>query len=338
MSFADGIGVAVSRLGSEYAFTPFVMGLLPFLMFFWFFVLSVPIGGLCERFGRKRVAMISLSLTAVSLALPMVSGFAPVAVYVAAFAMLGIANVGLQVSLPPMVSVLAAPGLPAGRVMACLSGKTGMAAAIPFVFSAFALIGKWEWAFPVGGLFVVAVAFSVNRLDVPQVRAENREAPGRGMLRMLWEPSVLLLVGTFALAVCHEVWMNLAMPGFLRDRYGWGDSRMGLGAGIYFFAKIPVMLVGSVLLSKFPPSRLLLPCVLLVTAGTAVLLLAPTAIAFLGGVLLVSIGSANFFGIIFGMLTERHPGKLDALSALLVMSISLGAVVSPVMAFCGWGF
>ena len=70
MSFADGMGVAVSRLGSEYAFTPFVMGLLPSLMFVWFFALSVPIGGLCERFGRKRVAMISLSLTAVSLALP----------------------------------------------------------------------------------------------------------------------------------------------------------------------------------------------------------------------------------------------------------------------------
>ena len=186
--------------------------------------------------------------------------------------------------------------------------------------------------------FAVAVAFSLNRLEIPQVRVENRDAPGRGMLRMLLEPSVLLLVGVFALAVCHEVWMNLAMPGFLRDRYGWGDSRMGLGAGVYFFAKIPVMLVGSVLLSKFPPSRFLLPCVLSVAVGTMILLLAPTAIVFLCGVLLVSVGSANFFGIIFGMLTERHPGKLDALSALLVLSISLGAVVSPVMAFCGWRF
>ncbi len=132
--------------------------------------------------------------------------------------------------------------------------------------------------------------------------------------------------------------MNLAMPGFLRDRYGWGDSRMGLGAGIYFSAKIPVMLVGSVLLSKFHPARFLLPCVLSVAAGTGVLLLAPTATVFLGGVLLVSIGSANFFGVIFGMLTERHPGKLDVLSALLVMSFSLGALVSPLMAFCGWRF
>lgn len=338
MSFADGIGVAVSRLGSEYAFTPFVMGLLPSLMFVWFFALSVPIGGLCERFGRKRVAMVSLSLTAVSLALPMMPGLSPVVAYVAAFAMLGIANVGLQVSLPPMVSVLAAPDLPAGRVMACLSGKTGMAAAIPFVFSAFALIGKWEWAFPSGGLLAVAVAFFLNRLEIPLVRTEGRGASGLGMLRMLLDPLVFLLVGVFALAVCHEVWMNLAMPGFLRDRYGWGDSRMGLGAGIYFFAKIPVMLVGSVLLSKFPPSRFLLPCVLSVAAGTMVLILAPTAIAFLGGVLLVSIGSANFFGIIFGMLTEQHPGKLDAMSALLVMSISLGAVVSPLMALCGWRF
>ena len=338
MSFADGIGVAVSRLGSEYAFSPLVMGLLPSLMFVWFFALSVPIGGLCERFGRKRVAMISLLLAAVFLMLPVVSRFAPVAVYVAAFAMLGIANVGLQVSMPPMVSVLAAPGLPAGRVMMCLSGKTGMAAAIPFVFSAFALIGKWEWAFPSGGLLAIAVVFFLNRLEMSQARVENQDASGRGMLRMLLEPSVFLLVGVFAFAVCHEVWMNLAMPGFLRDRYGWGDSRMGLGAGIYFFAKIPVMLVGSVLLSKFPPSRFLLPCVLSVAVGTMVLLLAPTVIAFLCGVLLVSVGSANFFGIIFGLLTELHPGKLDALSALLVMSISLGAVVSPVMTFCGWRF
>lgn len=338
MSFTDGIGVAVNRLGSEYAFSPFVMGLLPFLMFVWFFALSVPVGGMCERFGRKRVAMISLMLTAVSLTLPMVSELAPAVVYVAAFALLGIANVGLQVALPPMVSVLEAPGLPAGRVMACLSGKTGMAAAIPFLFLLFALCGNWKLAFPAGGLLAAAVAFSLNRLTMPPVRAENRVVSGHGILKMLSDPSVILLVGAFAFAVCHEVWMNLAMPGFLRDRYGWGNSRIGLGAGVYFFAKIPVMLAGSVLLSKFPPARFLFPCVLSVAAGTTVLLLAPTAIVFLGGVLLVSIGSANFFGVIFGMLTERHPGRLDALSALLVMSISLGAVVSPLMAFCGWRF
>lgn len=338
MSFTDGIGVAVNRLGSEYAFSSFMMGLFPSLLFVWFFVLSVPVGGMCERFGRKRVAMISLLITAVSLALPIVSRFSPVVVYGVAFALLGIANVGLQVAFPPMVSAVAAPDLPGGRVMLCLSGKTGMAAAIPFLFPLFALCGNWELVFPAGGLLAAVVAVFLSRLTMPQVWTENRVASGRGLLKMLLDPWVVFLVGTFALAVCHEVWMNLAMPGFLRDRYGWGDSRMGLGAGIYFSAKIPVMLVGSVLLSKFHPARFLLPCVLSVAAGTGVLLLAPTATVFLGGVLLVSIGSANFFGVIFGMLTERHPGKLDVLSALLVMSFSLGALVSPLMAFCDWRF
>ena len=66
-------------------------------------------------------------------------------------------------------------------------------------------------------------------------------------------------------------------------------------------------------------------------ACAGVVCIAPPVPVFFASALAVSVGSANFYGIFFGMLAARHPDRLDALSSLLVMSISAGARVGPMM-------
>ena len=338
MSFADGIGVATSRLSAAYGFSPAVTGILPSLVFLWFFALSLPVGGLCVRCGRRKVVFLSLLLTAVALILPLGAKVSPVAVFILSFGLLGIANVGLQVALPPLVASLSPPGTVSGRVMACLAVKTGATAAIPFVLSAAALLGNWEWAFPIGAAFALCAAFVLVRTSAPSVREERPSVSFCGALGLLSDPFVLSVVGSFALAICQDVWLNLSLPGLLRSFYGWGAERQGLGATVYFMAKMPAMLLGAFALPRVKPSAAALPCVTAVVAGLVVLCLAPPVGLFFAALVLVSFGSANFYGIAFGMLAERHPDRLDGLSSLLVMSISSAALVAPLMAFFGWRF
>jgi MFS transporter, FHS family, L-fucose permease len=336
MSMVDGVGVAVARLGVTYDFPASVKGVLPSLIFVWFLLLSLPIGGLCERFGRRRVATLALAGTAVALLLPLFARFSPIFVYVTSFALLGITNVGLQVALPPLVAEVSPPGMAAGRVMGCLTVKTVMAATIPFVFTAFAALGSWEMSFPMLGLVAVGAACAIKRGASPaSVFVPTSRPTFLGAIGLLRDPVTVVVVVAFALGVCQDVWLNLAMPGMLRNCYGWPETRLGLGATVYFVAKIPAMLVGAALLPRFRPTAFVLPCAIALIAGVVVLCLGPSVPVFFAAVVTISFGCANFFGIVFGILAVRHPNRLDALTALLVLAISAGAAVAPVMSALG---
>ena len=216
--------------------------------------------------------------------------------------------------------------------MACLVGKTAMAAAIPFAFGAFAALGSWRLTFLMGGLMALTVSILfVCHSDI-QCAEPAQRVSAFSILGLLTDPFVFAVVLAFALAICQDVWINLAMPGMLAAFYGWEGTRCGLGASVYFAAKIPAMLAGAVLLPRFRPSAFAIPSVALVIGGIAILCLAPPVPVFFAAVLAVSVGSANSYGIFFGMLAARHPDRLDALSSLLVMSISAGALVGPMMA------
>lgn len=338
MSAVDGIGVAVALLAVKYGFSSAVQGSIPPLVFVWFLLFSVPAGALCERFGRRRVAVGALAATAVAMFLPLSVpiGLSPACVYAATFALLGVANIALQVALPPLVASVSPPGSAAGRVMGCLAVKTAAAAAIPFLFAACERAsGSWELAFPIAGAVAAATAFVLARVRMPQATGSASRPGFFGALGMLRDPVVAAVVFCFALGVCQDVWLNLAMPGMLCGYYGWAGARLGLGASVYFAAKIPAMAAGAVLLPRFRPWAFAAPGVAAVAVGVAVLCLAPPVPLFFAALLLVSFGSANFYGVAFGVLAAHRPDRLDALSALLVMSISSGALVAPVMSVLG---
>lgn len=338
MSFADGIGVAMGWLCADYDLPVAVRGVLPSLIFLWFLVLSVPVGGMCVRFGRRRIALVSLLSTAVAMFLPVGAKASPVAVFAISFALLGISNVGLQVSLPPFVVSVPPSKSVAGRVMACLAVKTGMAAAIPAVFTGCALLGDWTWAFPAGAVLALVAATVLSRTPVSVATDAVSAASYGSVVRLMADPAVAAVVLFFALAICQDVGLNLVLPGLLRSFYGWEPARQGLGTSVYFLAKIPAMLMGAWLLPRVRPSSAAVPCVVAVVVGLTVLFATPSVGLFFAALLLVSFGSANFYGIAFGILAERHPTDLDRLSSLLVMSISSAALVAPVLAACGWRF
>ncbi|MBD5293085.1 MAG: sugar MFS transporter, partial [Bacteroides sp.] len=70
MGFVDLVGSATNFVKEDLGLTGAQAGFIPSLVFFWFLIFSVPTGILMNRIGRKKTVLLSLTLTLVSLIIP----------------------------------------------------------------------------------------------------------------------------------------------------------------------------------------------------------------------------------------------------------------------------
>ena len=328
MSFVDGIGVAMSRMDGSTMLPAWAKIILPSLLFVWFFVLSVPAAGWSRKYGRKEMSVLALALTGVALVLPVFGVWCPVGAYFLSFGLLGAANVILQVSLPAVAVSAVSEKRPAGVLMSCVTWKTAMSAVLPLFFTVAAAICDWRIVFPIGAICAFGVAYGMGRVSLVKSEISDVDVGMFGALGLLRDAIVFCIVLGFAIAVCLDVMLNLAIPQVLKAAYGWSESAAGIGCSVYFCAKIPAMQLGAVILSRTSPFRLLLPSIGLVALGLCLFWCSLPVGVFLVAILLLSVGSANLYGIVFGLMVERHPNQAAESSALLVMTISSGAFAS----------
>lgn len=99
-------------------------GFLPSMVFIWFLLISIPISIWMDKKGRKTISLIGLLSTFIGMLLPLLT-FTQTACYIA-FALLGIGNTILQVSLNPLLTNVIAEGklssiMTAGQFIKALS-------------------------------------------------------------------------------------------------------------------------------------------------------------------------------------------------------------------------
>ncbi len=102
MGFVDVVGISTSYVQKDFGLSDSIANLLPMMVFLWFAVFSVPTGLLMNKIGRKNTVLLSMLITFVAMLVPLLTyNYGLVLV---AFALLGIGNTILQVSLNPLVS------------------------------------------------------------------------------------------------------------------------------------------------------------------------------------------------------------------------------------------
>ena len=102
MGFVDVVGIATNYVKQDFNLSDTLANLLPMMVFLWFGVFSVPTGLLMNSIGRKKTVVLSMAITFVAMLVPLIAyKFELVLV---AFALLGIGNTILQVSLNPLLS------------------------------------------------------------------------------------------------------------------------------------------------------------------------------------------------------------------------------------------
>ena len=186
MGFSDIVGVATSYVKTEFALSESLAGLIPSMVFLWFLILSVPTSLLCRKFGRRKMVIAGNVITLAGMIVPLLLFTFPACL--TAFALLGIGNTILQVSLNPLLTDVVdgkalSSSLTAGQVIKAVSSFSG-----PFIVTfAVTAWGNWKMMFPVFAVLSVLSAAWLAMTPI-QEKAETGANGVKGGSNLLFSP------------------------------------------------------------------------------------------------------------------------------------------------------
>ena len=250
MGFVDVVGVSTSYVKSDFGLNDTLANLLPMLVFLWFAVCSLPTGLLMKRIGRKNTVLLSSLITIVAMVLPLVyySFFS----VLLAFALLGIGNTVLQVSLNPLLMDVVAKEkvtslLTFGYFIKAISSTLG-----PVILSvAMGVWGDWHLVFWV---YAVCTSLSWIWLVCTPIQEKREEVAyvGGSIWKLFKNRKLMVAFSVILLIVGFEIGLMTAVPKYLLERCQIPIEQGGLGCSLYFAARTLGTFIGSIILSRYP--------------------------------------------------------------------------------------
>ncbi|MEJ8741616.1 MFS transporter [Phocaeicola sp. HCN-6420] len=331
MGFVDVVGIATNYIKEDFALSDILANLLPMMVFLWFAICAIPAGLLMGRIGRRNTVLVSMAITAIAMLLPICS-YEFVCLLIA-FTLLGIGNTLLQVSLNPMVAgivrgELLVSILTLGQFIKAVSSFLGpILAGVAAIYC-----GSWKLIFIV---YMIATLLSMAWLlfAVPSDHSEEKKTTLRSVWNLFSEHTILILFIGILAVVGIDVGLNTAIPKFLMERTGISLTEAGLGISLYFAARTIGTFIGAVLLVKISSRVFMIACMGVATASFVFLLFARELWLLSVLIILIGLACSNAFSIIFSYALRYLPERSNEISALMIMGVSGGALVMPIM---GW--
>jgi MFS transporter, FHS family, L-fucose permease len=292
----------------------------------------LPTALLMNRIGRKNTVLLSIGLTGIAMLLPMLI-YTKFVVF-AAFALLGIGNTIIQVSLNPLLSNVVSPeklpsSISLGQFTKSIASFMG-----PILVSALvAWTGNWKFVF---------LAYAVSSLLVFLLLAtssiERESSTGTALsfldcLSLLKDGRIFALFIGVVMLVGFDVGINVRIPAHLQQVCGMSLEKAGYASSIYFLGKTLGAFAGAFALARLNPAWVGRISASLMFISIAALLMTTSATVVLVCVFTASLGVVAVFSLIFGRAFEHLPSKTNEASSLLVMGVSGGALIPPIMGF-----
>ena len=331
MGFVDIVGVATSYVKADFAgMDDKVSGLISLSCFLWFLILSIPTGMLMNRIGRKKTVVVSFAITALAMLIPVLKyDFAFVLV---AFAMLGIGNTMLQVALNPLVTnVVSAEKLTGtitlGQFIKAMSSFLGPILAAMFAGS----VWGWKAIFPVYAAVTVLAMAWLAVSPIQEQLIEKSEITFARTFSLLRDKYIVLFFIGILVLVGVDVGMGVTFPKLLQERGSLPLEKAGMGNSVYFLARTVGAFLGGVVLMRFSASKFFTASSYLALVSLVGLIFSRNLTMILFFVALFGLGYANLFSIIFSLSMQKMPQKTNEVSALLIVGVSGGAVLPPLL-------
>ena len=325
MGFVDVVGVSTSYVKSDFGLNDTLANLLPMLVFLWFAVCSLPTGLLMKRIGRKNTVLLSSLITIVAMVLPLVyySFFS----VLLAFALLGIGNTVLQVSLNPLLMDVVAKEkvtslLTFGYFIKAISSTLG-----PVILSvAMGVWGDWHLVFWV---YAVCTSLSWIWLVCTPIQEKREEVAyvGGSIWKLFKNRKLMVAFSVILLIVGFEIGLMTAVPKYLLERCQIPIEQGGLGCSLYFAARTLGTFIGSIILSRYSSSRFLIINMVLALLAFGLFMVSSNSTIVLAGLFLVGLFCANVFPIIFSSAIQSEPSKADEISSFMFMGVAGGAIL-----------
>lgn len=331
MGFVDIVGVATSYVKADFAgMDDKVSGLISLSCFLWFLILSIPTGMLMNRIGRKKTVVVSFAITAFAMLIPVLKyDFAFVLV---AFAMLGIGNTMLQVALNPLVTnVVSAEKLTGtitlGQFIKAMSSFLGPILAAMFAGS----VWGWKAIFPVYAAVTVLAMAWLAVSPIQEQLIEKSEITFARTFSLLRDKYIVLFFIGILVLVGVDVGMGVTFPKLLQERCSLPLEKAGMGNSVYFLARTVGAFLGGVVLMRFSASKFFTASSCLALVSLVGLIFSRNLTMILFFVALFGLGYANLFSIIFSLSMQKMHQKTNEVSALLIVGVSGGAVLPPLL-------
>ena len=354
MGFVDLVGIASNYVKEDLALNDSTANIFPSLVFFWFFIFSVPTGMLMNKIGRKNTVLLSLGVTVLSLLIPLFGN--NFAIMLISFSLLGIGNALMQTSLNPLVSTV----MGGGNLASTLTFGQFIKAIASFLAPYLAMWGAtqmipsfgYDWRILFGIYFVIGV-LATALLGVTPIEEElkngNMEELKKGQQLQSFSPSIFQsfincfkLLGTpivllsFFGIMCHvgiDVGTNTTAPKILMERLGMSLNDAAFATSLYFIFRTIGCLTGSFFLRVLPTRTFFIISVVMMALSMCGLFVGTEKWMLYTAIALVGYGNSNIFSICFAQALTSMPEKQNEVSGLMIMGLFGGTVFPLLMGF-----
>lgn len=331
MGFVDIVGVSTSYVKNDFAgMNDTMVNLISLSCFLWFFLLSIPTGMLMNRIGRKKTVLLSFALHVAAMIVPLIAyDFTAVLI---AFALIGIGNTLLQVSLNPLVTNVIAGDkltgtLTLGQFVKAVSSFLGpiIAAAVTGSF-----LG-WKMIFPIYAAISLLALVWLWLTPIAEQKVASADISIGHTFSLLKDKYIVAFFIGILVLVGVDVGMGITFPKLLMERCNLPLTDAGMGNSVYFLARTVGAFLGGILLMKLPERKFFTASVFVAMTGLVGMIFLHGLWAILACVAIFGVGYANLFSIIFSISMQRVPERANEVSALLIVGVAGGAVIPPVL-------
>lgn len=332
MGFADAVGPFVSLAKDEFQLSNAVASMIPFVGLSMFGILSIPVGLVQDRRGKKFVLMSGLLVALLGL-LNAAFGLDSFGRFLLTILMLGAGAAILQVAGNPIMRDVSAEGkyarnLSLAQFVKAIGSLSGPM--IPVIAAKY-WGADWKVIFPIYTVALLVAVMAVAGLKVDEKRSSEKAATFASCVALLKNPYVAAMVMAIFFYVGAEVSVSAGIPLYLKERFGIDINKVGLlGTGLFFTALTIGRFSGGVILNWMKPRKFFM-----VTCGLSILGLAglfvPNQTVAVASFFVVGLGFANIFPLVFSIAVDSMPEHTNALSGLMVTAIVGGAILPPLM-------
>ncbi len=332
MGFCDVVGITTAHVKEDLlgayspAFRDTLSNMIPVALFSMFLIFSVPTGILMTKIGRKKTVLLSNMITIVAMFIPLIDYSFVMALI--AFALLGIANTILQVSINPLLANVVkgdrlTSSLTAGQFVKAISSFSA-----PFI-AAFAAskMNNWQYIFPIYAVITLLATIWLYFTNIEKAQTNEKPSTFLEVMSLLKDRTILLLFLGILFVVGIDVGINTSAPKLLIERAGLSSIDAGYGPSVYFAFRTIGTFLGALLLAKISPKKYFKLNIIIALAAFVILLFAGNkwSLFILFGTIGFTI--ANVFSIIFGIAIQLKPDKANEISGLMITAIFGGAVI-----------
>ncbi len=330
MGFVDLVGVATGYVKQDFNLSDKMAQLIPFMVFIWFALMSIPTGIFQDRKGKKMTVNIGMILTGLGLLIPFVYYTLPTALL--GFALLGIGNTILQVSANPLLIDISPEGSKAANLSLSQLVKAIASMLGPIVTAGLALyFNNWKLVFPVFAAISLLSAWWLSAVKIDESKPEKAPATFKSAFALLKNKYIFITILAIFFMVGFDVAMNTNIATFLTAKFGISLESASMGIVIYFASLMSGRFIGALLLRKINIKVFMVVSTLLALAGLIGIIFSENLLLTRILIFVAGFGFSNVFPIMFALIVEQKPAYANELSGLIILAVSGGAIIPPVI-------